>query len=89
MTPLDVTAFVGLAQAAKPVLDPPTQAVLVMSLLAFTLLGIALMAGAVLAGRWVRRVGGRDLREPLPIRHAAPRNPATDPLPPAPREGVA
>ncbi|MEQ8846445.1 hypothetical protein [Botrimarina sp.] len=53
--------------ATMPVLDPPTQAVLVMSLLAFTLLGLALMVGAALAGRWVRRISGDELREPLPL----------------------
>lgn len=54
--------------AATPLLDPPTRAVLLMSLLAFVLLGGGLMCGVVLGGRWVRRTGGDDLRSPLPLR---------------------
>ena len=61
-----------LAQAtAVPLLDPPTRAVLLMSLLAFILLGLGLMAGAMLGGRWVRRLGSVDLRKPLPLRRSA------------------
>ena len=52
----------------SPLLDPPTRAVLLMSLLAFVLLGIGLMVGAMLGGRWVRRMGGVDLTKPLPLR---------------------
>lgn len=63
--PIDVL----LGQAAPtPLLDPPTRAVLLMSLLAFILLGLGLMAGAVLGGRWVRRLGSVDLTKPLPLR---------------------
>lgn len=70
---LDLIIAIGrptppLAQSVGPLLDPPTRAVLLMSLLAFVLLGVALMAGALIAGRWVRRTGGEDLREPLPLR---------------------
>lgn len=54
--------------AASPLLDPPTRAVLAMSLLAFVLLGLGLMAGVLLGGRWARRYGGDDLRTPLPLR---------------------
>ena len=57
--------------AAAPLLDPPTRAVLLMSLLAFILLGLGLMAGAMLGGRWVRRLGSVDLRKPLPLRRSA------------------
>jgi hypothetical protein len=69
-----------LAQAATaPLLDPPTRAVLLMSLLAFILLGLGLMAGAMIGGRWVRRLGSVDLTKPLPLR----RSPAEmrEPLP--------
>lgn len=70
---LDLVTMTGrptlpLAQSFAPLLDPPTRAVLLMSLLAFVLLGVALMVGAVIAGRWVRRNGGDDLREPMPLR---------------------
>ena len=66
---LNLPMTAGLvAQSIAPFLDPPTRAVLLMSLLAFVLLGASLMAGAVLAGRWVRRNVGEDLREPLPLR---------------------
>ncbi|MEN0109976.1 MAG: hypothetical protein AAF805_04570 [Planctomycetota bacterium] len=57
--------------AGAPLLDPPTRAVLAMALLAFVLLGLGLMAGAMLGGRWVRRLGGDRLREPLPLRKPA------------------
>ena len=69
-----------VAQAATaPLLDPPPRAVRLMSLLAFVLLGLGLMAGAMLGGRWVRRLGSVDLRKPLPLR----RSPAEmrEPLP--------
>lgn len=53
-----------------PALDPPTRAVLLMSLLAFVLLGLGLIAGAMIGGRWVRRIGGDDLTKPLPLRRS-------------------
>jgi hypothetical protein len=52
-------------------LDPVTRAVLLMSLLAFILLGLGLMAGAMIGGRWVRRLGRVDLTKPLPLRRSA------------------
>jgi hypothetical protein len=54
-----------------PLLDPVTRAVLLMSLLAFILLGLGLMAGAMIGGRWVRRLGRVDLTKPLPLRRSA------------------
>lgn len=58
-----------LAQAS-PLLDPPTRAVLAMALLAFVILGMGLIVGVLLGGRWFRRWGGDSLREPLPLRRA-------------------
>lgn len=63
----------------SPLLDPPTRAVLLMSLLAFVILGIGLMVGAMLGGRWARRWGGDDLRKPLALRQAS-----TPPVAPEP-----
>lgn len=71
-----------LAQAATPMLDPPTRAVLLMSLLAFVVLGMGLMLGVTIGGRWVRRLGTDDLRKPLPLRRRDPV--ASDHLPPRP-----
>lgn len=64
----------------SPLDDGPTRAVLLMALLAFVVLGIGLIAGALLGGRWARRYGGDDLKKPLPLRRgeapATPREPA-------------
>lgn len=60
------------ARAASPLLDPPTRAVLLMALLAFIILGMGLMFGVMLGGRWVRRLGSKDLRKPLPLRRGEP-----------------
>lgn len=62
-------AWFVVAQAAdSPLLDPPTRAVLLMSLLAFLILGMGLIVGVLLGGRWVRRLGAHDLTKPMPIR---------------------
>jgi hypothetical protein len=76
---LAVPALLMAQAATAPLLDPPTRAVLLMSLLAFILLGLGLMAGAMIGGRWVRRLGSVDLTKPLPLR----RSPAEmrEPLP--------
>ncbi len=68
-----------LAQSERsPMLDPPTRAALLMALLAFVILGLGLIAGAMLAGHWVRRLGGDDLTTPLPLRR--PRGDSEDGL---------
>jgi hypothetical protein len=54
----------------QPLLDPPTRAVLLMSLLAFVVLGLGLVGGVMLGGKWARRSGSVDLRKPLPLRRA-------------------
>lgn len=54
-----------------PMLDPPTRAVLLMALLAFVILGMGLIAGAMIGGRWVRRLGGDDLTKPMRLRRGA------------------
>lgn len=54
-------------EPTAPLLDPPTRAVLLMSLLAFVLLGGGLIAGAILGGRWARQAGSADLTKPLPL----------------------
>ncbi len=66
-----VGSLLGGPSAPTLLLDPVTRAVLLMSLLAFILLGLGLMAGAMLGGRWVRRLGGVDLTKPLPLRRSA------------------
>ena len=53
-----------------PMLDPPTRAVLLMALLAFVILGMGLIAGAMIAGRWVRRLGGDQLPKPMRLRRS-------------------
>lgn len=61
-------AFALLSQATAPMLDPPTRAVLLMALLAFLILGMGLIVGVLLGGRWARRAGRDDLTKPLPLR---------------------
>ena len=53
---------------AAPMLDPPIRAVLLMALLAFIILGLGLIAGAMIGGRWVRRLGGDELTKPMRLR---------------------
>ncbi|QDT68267.1 hypothetical protein MalM25_11880 [Planctomycetes bacterium MalM25] len=66
-----------LAQAeGSPMLDAPTRAVLLMALLAFVILGLGLIAGAMIGGRWVRRLGGEDLTKPMPLRRRGEPQPA-------------
>lgn len=65
--------------ASSPLLDPPTRAVLLMSLLAFVVLGLGLVGGVMLGGRWVRRMGSDDLRKPLPLRRPAAGKPEREP----------
>lgn len=64
--------------AAAPMLDPPTRAVLLMALLAFLILGLGLIAGAMLGGRWVRRLGGDGLTKPLALRRGGEGGSAMD-----------
>lgn len=52
----------------SPMLDPPTRAVLLMALLAFVILGLGLMLGVMLGGRWVRRLDDNKLSTPLPLK---------------------
>lgn len=54
----------------SPMLDPPTRAVLLMALLAFVILGLGLMLGVILGGRWVRRLDDNKLKTPLPLKRA-------------------
>ncbi|TWT95954.1 hypothetical protein Pla108_30310 [Botrimarina colliarenosi] len=71
LLPLAVAVPLFLQAAPTPMLDPPTRAVLLMALLAFVLLGLGLVAGAMLGGRWVRRIGGDELTKPLQLRRSA------------------
>ncbi len=66
------------AALSGPLLDPPTRAVLLMALLGFVVLGIGLIAGALLGGHWARRQGD-ELTRPLPLNK--PSQPET--LPPS------
>lgn len=64
---LQAEAALGAVEGS-PMLDPPTRAVLLMALLAFVILGLGLIAGAMIGGRWVRRLGSEDLTKPMPLR---------------------
>ncbi len=66
-----VTHPMTLLAQASPLLDPPTRAVLAMAFLAFVILGMGLIVGVMLGGRWFRRWGGDQLRHPLPLRKPA------------------
>lgn len=63
-------APISPAALSGPLLDPPTRAVLLMALLAFVVLGLGLIAGALIGGHWARR-SGDELTRPLPLRKAS------------------
>lgn len=67
----EVATLVGQV-ADGPLADPPLRATLMMALLGFVVLGIGLVVGVLLGGRWARRGGRSDLRKPLSLRGRRP-----------------
>jgi hypothetical protein len=60
----DSSAATGLER-----LDPPTRARVLMALLALILLGVTLVACAMIGGRWVRRLARHKPRRAARHRH--------------------
>jgi len=69
MNPTVAPLLLAIEESAEPLieqLDPPRRAAVLMAILALVLLGLALVACAMIGGRWVRRLA-RDRHGPTTL----------------------